>query len=166
MTVSQQDRRLLAAIQDGVPVTSQPYLEVGERLGLSEKDVMDRLKSLIRDGIIKRFGLVIHHHELGYSANAMVVWNVPDDHVASIAGAMTRFSFVTLCYRRPRRLPRWPYNLFCMIHGRDRETVLAQIEQLKREADLGEIDNAVLFSTRRFKQQGARYDNAPAMELA
>lgn len=166
MTVSQQDRRLLAAIQDGVPVTSRPYREVGERLGLSEKDVIERLKSLVRDGIVKRFGLVVHHHELGYSANAMVVWNVPDEDVAGVAGAMTRFPFVTLCYRRPRRLPRWPYNLFCMIHGRDRQTVLAQIEQLKREADLGGIDTAVLFSTRRFKQRGACYDSAPAMELA
>ena len=166
MTASQQDRRLLAAIHDGVPVTSRPYLEVGKRLGLSEADVIGRLKSLVREGIVKRFGLVVHHHELGYSANAMVVWDVPDDAVADAARAMTRFPFVTLCYRRPRRLPRWPYTLFCMIHGRDRETVLAQIEQLKREADLGGIDNAVLFSTRRFKQQGARYDAAPTDDAA
>jgi DNA-binding Lrp family transcriptional regulator len=166
MTVDQQDRRLLAAIQDGVPVTPRPFLEVGKRLGLSEADVIDRLKSLVRQGIVKRFGLVLHHHELGYCANAMVVWNVPDAAVADVAGTLTRFPFVTLCYRRPRCLPRWPYNLFCMIHGRDRETVLAQIERLKDEADLGGIDNAVLFSTRRFKQQGARYDGAPALEMA
>jgi DNA-binding Lrp family transcriptional regulator len=166
MTVSPPDRCLLAAIQDGVPLTSRPYLEVGKRLGLSEADVIDRLRSLVRDGIVKRFGFVVHHHELGYSANAMVVWNIPDEVVAEVARTMTRFPFVTLCYRRPRRLPQWPYNLFCMIHGRDRETVLAQIEQLKGEADLGGIDNAVLFSTRRFKQRGARYDSVPTLEMA
>ena len=71
------------------------------------------------------------------------------------------YPFVTLCYRRPRRLPAWPYNLFCMIHGRDREAVCAQVEQLAEDCGLVEATRDILFSRRCFKQRGARYGVAP-----
>jgi DNA-binding Lrp family transcriptional regulator len=166
MKVSAPERRLLEAIEDGLPIVSRPYRELGLRLGLSETEVIDGLTSLIERGIVKRLGLVVRHRELGYAANAMVVWDVADDAVADVGRRMSAFPFVTLCYRRPRRPPRWPYNLFCMIHGKDRETVLAQIERLRREAELTAIPHEVLFSRTRFKQQGARYSAAPAREVA
>ena len=87
----------------------------------------------------------------------MVVWDLPDDQVDGLGERMGRLPFVTLCYRRPRRLPDWPYNLFTMIHGRDRESVLAQVEIIKEALDLREVPCAALFSGRRFKQRGARY---------
>ena len=161
-----EDRRLLAVIEDGLPIVSRPYREIGRRLGLGEDEVIARLAALIERGIVKRLGLVVRHHELGYAANAMVVWDVADDAAADVGRRMSAYPFVTLCYRRPRRLPRWPYNLFCMIHGKDRETVLAQIDRLRREAELTAIPYAVLFSRTRFKQQGARYGAAPAREVA
>jgi hypothetical protein len=70
---------------------------------------------------------------------------------------LAAFDFVTLCYRRPRRPPRWPYNLFCMIHGRDRQTVLGLVECLVVEGGLAGMPCSVLFSRRRFKQCGGRY---------
>ncbi len=166
MRVSATDRRLIEAIEDGLPIVSRPYQDIGKRLGLSESEVIEGLASLIERGIVKRIGLVVRHRELGYAANAMVVWDIADEEVGDIGRRMSEFPFVTLCYRRPRRLPRWPYNLFCMIHGKDRETVLAQIERLRREAGLTAIPHAVLFSRRRFKQRGARYGAAPAREVA
>jgi DNA-binding Lrp family transcriptional regulator len=109
------------------------------------------------DGIIKRFGVIVRHHELGYTANAMVVWDIPDAVVDDAATRIIRLPFITLCYRRPRRPPSWPYNLFCMIHGKDRSTVLAQIEHLRSEASVADFAHAVLFSRKQFKQRGARY---------
>jgi hypothetical protein len=109
---------------------------------------------------------VVRHHELGFTANAMTVWNVPDAKADAAGAAVAAHPFVTLCYRRPRRLPDWPYNLFCMVHGRDRDTVLSQIETLNRVAGLGGYPHAILFSRRRFKQRGARYDHRPRMEAA
>jgi hypothetical protein len=100
---------------------------------------------------------VVRHHELGYRANAMTVWDIPDMEVADMAARMLEDPAVTLCYQRPRHLPAWPYNLFCMIHGRRREDVLARIETLKDRCGLHEQPHAVLFSRRRFKQCGARY---------
>jgi DNA-binding Lrp family transcriptional regulator len=95
----------------------------------------------------------------------MVVWDIPDDAVAEIGEVLAALPYVTLCYRRPRRLPDWPYNLFCMIHGRDRKTVEALTEAAARAAGAGDCPRAVLFSTRRFKQRGARYAHCAPAEV-
>ena len=117
------DEDLIAAVAQGLPLVSHPFAAIAEALGSNEAEVIARLQSLAAAGVIRRFGIVVRHRELGFNANAMVVWDVPDDRVAEAACRITEFPFVTLCYRRPRRRPHWPYNLFCMIHGRDRGTV-------------------------------------------
>lgn len=157
MVLNESDSRLIAAIQDGLPLSPRPWAEVGERIGMDEGEVIRRVKALQEQGYIKRFGLVVRHHELGYNANAMVVWDVPDERVAEVGEALGRQRCVTLCYQRPRRPPHWPYNLFCMIHGKDRQRVLDYIDQVTEELGLQEIPKEVLFSGRRFKQRGAKY---------
>lgn len=152
-----KDRELLSAVEGGLPLVAAPYAEIGRRIGLSEQEVIDRFARLIDTGVVKRLGLVVRHHELGYTANAMVVWDVPDYKVAELGRRAAAKDFVTLCYRRPRRLPEWPFNLFCMIHGKNRAEVRRQIAHLNHETELGAFPNAVLFSCRRFKQCGARY---------
>ena len=157
MDLNQSDRLLLAAIQDGLPLHPQPYAEIGRRIGMHETEVIARLRALQESGVIKRLGVIVRHHELGYRANAMVVWDVPDAEVASLGHCLGGFDFVTLCYRRPRRLPDWPYNLFCMLHGRDRAAVLANVAFLVERCGLQQVAYKVLFSRRRYKQRGARY---------
>jgi DNA-binding Lrp family transcriptional regulator len=148
---------LIDAIQGGLPLVPRPYLEIAERLGCSEAEIIEQLRDLLDNGIIKRLGIVIRHHELGYRANAMVVWDVPDNQVDRVGVQLGDQDCVTLCYQRPRRLPDWPYNLFCMVHGRDRGEVLACIERITAALDINAIPHEVLFSGRRFKQRGARY---------
>ncbi len=157
MVLNEADNRLIAEIQGGLPLSPRPWAEIARRLEMDEEEVIERVRTLQQEGYIKRFGVVVRHHELGYNANAMVVWDVPDDQVDRIGDALGRQRCVTLCYQRPRRLPRWPYNLFCMIHGKNRERVLDYIQQVVEELDLQEIPHEVLFSGRRFKQRGARY---------
>lgn len=156
------DHRLVAAIQHGLPLVSHPYAELGRQCGLSEGEVINRLAALLADGTIKRLGVVVRHRELGYRANAMVVWDIPDEQVSELGHCIGRFDFVTLCYRRPRRLPAWPYNLFCMIHGQDRDAVLERVRHIEQHCQLTEVPHEVLFSRRRFKQRGAIYAPAPA----
>ena len=151
------ERRLVAALADGLPLVPRPYLALAQRLGWSEAELLARLAGLIERKVITRFGVVVRHHELGIRANAMVVWDVPDAEVAAAGRRLRDLAYVTLCYRRPRRPPAWPYNLFCMIHGRARAEVEALIEAASGAANLGPCARAVLFSRRRFKQQGARY---------
>ena len=151
------DRRLLAELEEGLPIESQPYDSLARRLEVSEARVLERLAALQATGTVSRFGVVVRHCELGYRANAMVVWDVPDDSAARAGRDLAALPFVTLCYRRPRRLPHWPYNLFCMIHGTCPEEVLTQIEHATQAAGLENRASDVLFSGRCFKQRGARY---------
>ena len=151
------DKALLGAIEDGLPIVSRPYARVAEAIGIGEEEVIERLRRLVVQGIVRRLGLVVRHRAVGFVANAMAVWDVPDETVDERAAELAKSPCVTLCYRRPRRLPEWPYNLFCMVHGRERETVRAQIAELAERAGLGACPNAVLFSTRCFKQRGARF---------
>jgi siroheme decarboxylase len=165
MVLTETDRELIAVIQDGLPLVAHPYAAIGERVGLSEAAVIKRLEALQSEGLIKRMGVVVKHRTLGYRANAMVVWDIPDDQVERIGVLLADEVCVTLCYQRPRRLPAWPYNLFCMIHGRERDSVLRRLEQIISYHGLEKIPYAVLFSSRSFKQRGARYvetGNKPA----
>ncbi len=148
------EQRLVAALQPGLPLVSRPYAAVGDQAGMSETEVLHTLSAWLATGIVKRFGVVVRHHELGFKANAMVVFDVPDGVVAATGAHLAREQGVTLCYRRRRYEPEWPYNLYCMVHGRSREEVMPVIERLCRVAG---HPCEVLFSTRRFKQQGARY---------
>lgn len=166
MVLSAADRALIAAIEDGLPLVPWPYAAIGERLGRTEDEVIADLRRLIADGVIKRFGVVVRHHEVGYRANAMVVFDVPDERVGEAGRRLTELPFITLCYRRPRRPPRWLYNLFCMIHGRDRRTVEAQVDHATEMAGLQGVPRAILFSRRRFKQRGARYGGAANAKAA
>lgn len=166
MELTAEDRALLAALEDGLPLVPRPYAEIGAAVGLSERRTRERLAALRDNGVISRFGVVVRHRELGYRANAMTVWDVSDDRVDEAGRAIAAMPGVTLCYRRPRRRPDWPYNLFCMVHGRNRAAVEQTIEQITRKAGLDGSARAILFSRRRFKQRGARYDRAPAPDDA
>jgi len=151
---------LIDAIQDGLPLIARPYRQLAERLGWSEQHVLDKLQQMLESGVIKRLGVVVRHHELGYRANAMVVWDVPDKDIDQLGYQLGRQDCVTLCYQRPRRLPQWPYNLFCMVHGKDRDDVLACVARMVEGLGLEQLHKSVLFSGRRFKQRGARYRGA------
>lgn len=158
---ARRDGALIAAIEAGLPLVPRPYAAIAERLGMREEEVITGMQRLLEDGSIKRLGIVVRHRELGYRANAMIVWDVPDAEVAEIGARLGRLPFVRLCYQRPRRPPTWPYNLFTMIHGRDRASVLEQIRWVVRECGLASVPHETLFSGRCFKQCGARYALSP-----
>ncbi len=148
---------VLASLQVGLPLVERPYAELAERLDLSEDRVIECIAAIREAGIVKRYGLVVRHHQLGYRANAMIVWDVPDHGVDAYGAAAATSPVVTLCYRRRRAADVWPYNLYCMIHGRDRATVLDQYERLQRDVGLDAYPSQVLFSRTCFKQCGGRY---------
>ena len=152
-----QQTQLRRLIEKGLPVVATPYLTLAQQIDASEQQVINQIEQWQEGGLIKRFGLVVKHRQLGYKANAMVVWNIPDEDVDGVANMLAMFDEVSLCYRRPRRLPDWPYNLFCMIHGTKRELVLEQIKKITTQLQLEHIQKDVLFSYKAYKQHGARY---------
>lgn len=151
LTGAQQ--QLVARLQQGIPLATHPFAA----LGWAEIDAIDLLSRWTSDGVISRFGVVVRHHELGYTANAMVVWDVPDAQVSQVGRRMAESGVVSLCYRRPRVQPHWPYNLFCMLHGKDRDEVKLRIAALADTCGLADYPFEILFSCRRFKQRGAQY---------
>ncbi len=163
--IDDEDRAILNQLADGLPLAERPFELVALHLGLSERQLLNRISSLIERGVISRFGCILKHRPLGYPANAMVVWDVPDVRVDQVGERLARREEVTLCYRRTRRPPAWPYNLFIMIHGRERPAVLTQIEAINVEENLEDLPNAVLFSRRCFKQRGARYGGGASADL-
>ncbi|MGE5129629.1 MAG: hypothetical protein ACM3IK_08360 [Sphingomonadaceae bacterium] len=150
-------RRLLSAVEEGFPLEPEPYAALGRAAGMTESEVIAMLEGWLASGVARRVGVVLCHREFGYTANAMAVWDVPDAEVSAVGARLARRPEVTLCYRRARRAPAWPYNLYCMIHGRSRKEVNAQLAALNAEEGLARTAHAVLFSRRAFKQRGARY---------
>ncbi|MCX7383352.1 MAG: AsnC family transcriptional regulator [Alphaproteobacteria bacterium] len=162
MELTITDRALLAAVAEGLPLVPAPYHAIGAAMGLSEAEVRARLANMAAAGVIKRLGVIVRHRALGYTANAMVVWDVADRAIGRVAAALAGEPTVTLCYRRPRHPPNWPYALFCMIHGRDRAAVRATLSAMIVRHGLEDLPHAVLFSGRCFVQRGARYTGAAA----
>jgi DNA-binding Lrp family transcriptional regulator len=155
--IDESERRLVSVLQEGLPLFIRPFQLIAERIGASEGDVLGRIGRWLEEGAIKRFGVVVRHRELGYTANAMLVHDIPDARVSEMGRALALEPAVTLCYRRPRVGAEWPYNLFCMIHGRERAEVEATIAGLRARHGLADCGHDILFSLNRFKQTGARY---------
>jgi len=149
------DRCLVAALEGGLDLVTRPYAALAARAGCDELAAIERLARWQAEGVIRRLGVVVRHHELGYRANAMTVWDVPDDVAPGYGRALAASDGVTLAYRRARHLPEWPYNLYCMVHGFDRAPVRERIDTLSRALGLEAFPRAVLFSRTRFKQTGA-----------
>ena len=102
------DYQLLTTVQHGLPITSRPYASIAEALGIDEQQVISRLAMLKALGLIKRWGVVVKHRQLGYSANAMIVIDVPDQQLKQLGQQISQFAFVNLCYQRPRQGELWP----------------------------------------------------------
>jgi DNA-binding Lrp family transcriptional regulator len=147
------DRLLLKSTQDGIPIVPEPFLEISKEIGIPEDEVITRLESLIKNGVIRRFGASIGHRSIGITANAMCTWNVPDERVEEVGAIMAGFPEVTHCYERPR-FPGWKYNLFTMVHAYSRE----ECEKIAKEISIatGIKDYGILFSEREFKKTGVR----------
>lgn len=154
--IDARDRRIILASQVGLPLVPRPYHALAERLGLAPEEVISRMRRMVELGIIRRVAAVPNHYALGYRANGMSVWDVDDDAIGHLGRKVGALPFVSHCYRRPRRPPHWPYNLFAMVHGASRDEVSARVESIN--ALLGGASRAheVLYSTRILKKTGLR----------
>lgn len=150
------DRKIIIATQAGLPLTTRPYHLISEQLGIDALEVMRRLHNMQQKGIIRRIGAIPNHYAMGYTGNGMSVWDVPDEKIFELGQRIGALDYVSHCYQRPRHLPTWPYNLFVMVHGRDRDEVydkVAEISSLLAESNRG---HEILFSTRILKKTGLR----------
>ena len=153
MIMDESDVRLLKTVQDGLELTKRPYQALGEKMGISEDEVIHRLRALVEEGVIRRFAAAIGHRALGIVANAMIVWKVPERDVERIGQIMASFEDVTHCYERTTE-PEWPYNLYAMVHSRSREECVRMASEIARAT--GVEDYKILFSEAEYKKTSAR----------
>ena len=150
------DRRIIAATQDGLPLVPDPYGAVARQLGVSADEVRARMRAMLDSGVIRRIGAVPNHYSLGMRANGMSVWDVKDDEIDRLGEIVGALDFVSHCYRRPRHLPLWPYNLFAMVHGSGRDEVEEKVEAIVALLGPAAAAHDVLYSTRILKKTGLR----------
>lgn len=156
MTIDATDRRIIEATQAGLPLMPAPYAEIAASLGIAEAEVIERLAAMQARGVIRRIGAAPNHYAFGLTANGMTVWDVEDEMAEELGAEVGALDFVSHCYLRPRTLPDWPYNLFAMVHARDRTEV--EIKRACIAALLGPCcqRSDILYSTRILKKTGLR----------
>ncbi|WP_051530141.1 AsnC family transcriptional regulator [Halomonas halodenitrificans] len=150
------DRAIVLATQSGLPLVPDPWGAVGREVGLSGTEVLERMRAMQASGVIRRVAAVPNHYRLGYVANGMTVWDVDDAEVERLGREVAAIEGVSHCYRRPRHLPSWPYNLFAMLHGRSREEVERQAEVLRERLGGACRGHRILYSSRILKKTGLR----------
>ena len=150
------DRQIIVATQSGLPRVARPYHAIAAQLGVAAEEVMRRLRRMLETGIIRRIGAVPNHYTLGYKANGMSVWDAPDERVRELGEKIGARVPVSHCYPRPRHPPAWPYNLFAMVHGRDRDEVEAKVRTIADLLGTADRGHTVLYSTRILKKTGLR----------
>jgi DNA-binding Lrp family transcriptional regulator len=148
------EKRVIASIQGDIEISARPYLKIAESLGITEDELLAILESLCERGVIRRFGATLRHQKSGFSANAMVAWQVPEDKIESVGSTMAGFAQVSHCYRRNPN-DRWPFNLYTMIHA----TSEAECHQIAADmAARAQVDTySLLFSRKELKKTSMAY---------
>lgn len=148
------DKKIIGAMQDEFPLVAEPYREIAERVGISEAELLLRLKNYLQSGKIRKMGAVLRHRQVGYSANALCAWLVPEDRLEETGKMMASKSEITHCYIRAQQ-PGWRYNLYTMLHAHTRRECQTIAGKLAREAGLSEY--IMLFSTKEWKKTSMKY---------
>jgi DNA-binding Lrp family transcriptional regulator len=152
--LTEMEKKIVRELQTGLSLESRPFLAIAEKLGITEVQLIDKVKNFMDRGIIRRFGATLRHQDIGFVANAMVVWKVEPGRIVEIGQRLADFPEVTHCYNR-KSLPDWPYTIFTMVHGRTEENC-REIARRMSQA-VGVSDYQVIFSSKELKKNSMEY---------
>jgi DNA-binding Lrp family transcriptional regulator len=152
---TESDIPFVRALQKDLALVPQPFVEPARMIGKSEAELLAKGRELETAGIMRRFGAVLRHRKVGYTANGMACWVVSEPQIDEVGRRAAEYPQVSHCYQRPAYPPRWPYSLFTMIHGQNKDEVEAVVNRLAQESGLEDYE--VLYSTREFKKERVRY---------
>lgn len=148
------EKEIVKAMQEGLPLVSRPFSAMAEKLGITEDSLLNKIRDMMDRGLIRRFGAAVRHQDLGFTANAMVVWKVPESGAEETGKIFSGFSEVSHCYQR-KTSGNWEHNLFTMVHGRTEEECRAAARAMSEAS--GIVDFIVLFSTAELKKSSMKY---------
>lgn len=152
--LSSLDINIIRKLQEDLPLVPRPYMEIAEQLGITENEVIDKIQEFCKSGIIRRFGTTINHRNVGFKANSMVVWMVPEERIKAVTKIMILFSQVSHCYERPT-LPGWPYNVFTMVHEETKQECEKVVKEISKAVNINEYD--MLYSSDELKKVSMKY---------
>lgn len=154
--LDETDRKIIELTQAGLPLVSRPYENIAQQLGIESSEVISRMKEMQHSGVIRRIAAVPNHYALGYKANGMTVWDVPDDRINQLGQQVGSLDFVSHCYHRPRNLPDWPFNLFAMVHAHNHDEARSLMQEIAKVIGKDDRGHDILFSTKILKKTGLR----------
>jgi siroheme decarboxylase len=152
--LNEQDKDFVRELQKDLELIPEPFEKSARHLGISSEELFTRAKQYERNGVMRRFAAILRHRDAGFSANGMVVWNVPREKVDEVGYKIASFPQVSHCYERPV-YEDWPYSLFSMIHARSIQAAEAMALQISNTVQIK--DYRILFSSREFKKERVRY---------
>lgn len=154
MSLKEKEKRVLKALIEGIPLVEEPFKEMAEKLGISEEEFLEIAENLLKKGYLRRIGATLRHNLVGYSGNAMVVWQVPEERVEEVGRFFSSKSFISHCYLREAS-PDWPYNLYTMIHAKKEEEILELVQKLAEELNLKKYE--ILFTEKEITRKYVSY---------
>ncbi|MCX6076089.1 MAG: Lrp/AsnC family transcriptional regulator [Campylobacterales bacterium] len=154
MELTPLHHEIIQRIQYDIEIIAEPFKKIVEELNIDYNRLFEILQELQEAGIMRRFASILNHRKAGFNANAMVVWDVNEEHGNEIGEKAAAFSAVSHCYLRPK-YPNWQYNLFTMVHGKSVEETNGIIEEMAKEIESN--SHMPLYSSREFKKVRIEY---------
>ncbi len=157
MRLDDEDKKLISILQEDIPLERRPFSNIGERVGLTEEEVVERVKKMSESGVLKRLAPLLYHRKAGFEANGMVVWDVPEDREDEVGVRLSEFDEVSHCYLRETG-PEWKYNLYSMVHAESEDELKETVEEMVEEIE--PEDHDILKSTEELKKTSLKYFNS------
>lgn len=149
------DKKIIRLLSKDIPLTGRPFKVIADRVGVGEDAIIDCIRQYKKSGLLRKFSAVLNHRKVGFIANAMCVWDVPEKSVVKAGNLIAKFCEVSHCYQRRRALD-WNYNLYAMVHGKTKDECIKTAKKISKK--IGFSDYKILFSSREFKKTGVRYE--------
>jgi DNA-binding Lrp family transcriptional regulator len=151
---TEEEKNYIRELQKDLEIVERPFLKSAQKLGITEEQLLEKVKKYEEIGVMRRFAAILRHREVGFTANGMIVWRVPDERIEEVGAKLGAFPQISHCYQRPV-YPDWPYSVFSMVHCKSIEEAQEMAKQIQKQVDIN--DYRILFSSREFKKTRVEY---------
>ena len=162
---TEDDKDFIRELQKDMEIIDEPFVQAANNLGITEDELFAKMKHYESIGVLRRFAAILRHRQVGFTANGMIVWKVPEDRITSVGETLGSFPQVSHCYERPT-YDDWPYNVFSMIHCKTQDEANDVAKTIQNQINVDEF--RILFSSREFKKTRVEYfvENSFSLEDA
>ena len=150
---TEEEKNHIRELQKDLEIIERPFLKSAQKLGITEEQLLEKVKQYEEIGVMRRFAAILRHREVGFTANGMIVWKVPDERIEEVGEKLGSFPQISHCYQRPV-YPDWPYSVFSMVHCKSIADAEEMAKQIQKQVDVN--DYKILFSLKRIQENKSR----------